>query len=251
MSTTAELTDAPYIDSMSSWQSAQWQSVHSDIRCFLDKCPLFIASEASNLSLKRKSPKQTRTNSIFAKIHRDGLTEELRHSKCISDCKSPRIHYISILPAKLINIPKNLVVMSLKWCSDVILTVPLANATDTVTLLWQWLDTFVALSCVKSMAGIMIIDKIYYSRVQKLGGKHLQHCLDDSARRYRKDSHPKSALCVVLTLSAAWALPHRTHRPLYMKVTATGAFSMMQYVRKVSCALIIQAWTSIVASNNK
>ena len=27
----------------------------------------------------------------------------------------------------------------------------------------------------------MIIDKIDYSRVQKLGGKHLQHRLDDSA----------------------------------------------------------------------
>ena len=132
-----------------------------------------IASEASNPSLKRKSPKQTRTNSVFAKI---GLTEELRHSKCISCRKIPRIHYISILPAKLINIPKNLVVMSWKWCSNVMLTVtPLANATDTVTLSWQWLDTFVALSRVKSMAGIMIIDKIDYSRVKKLGGKHLQH----------------------------------------------------------------------------
>ena len=102
-----------------------------------------IASEASNPSLKHISPKQTRTNSVFAKICKD---EELRHSKCISYHKIPRIHYISILPAKLINILKNLVVMSLKWCSNVILTVPLANATDTMTLSWQWLDAFVALS---------------------------------------------------------------------------------------------------------
>ena len=97
-----------------------------------------------------------------------GLTEELRHSKCILYRKIPRIDYISILPAKLINIPKNLVVMSWKWCSNVIPTVPLANATDTVTLSWQWLDAFVALSCVKSMAGIMIVDSMDYSQVQKL-----------------------------------------------------------------------------------
>ena len=45
--------------------------------------------------------------------------------------------------------------------------------------------TFVALSHMKSMAVIMIIDQIDYSQVQKLGGKHLQHRLDDSACRYR------------------------------------------------------------------
>lgn len=45
--------------------------------------------------------------------------------------------------------------------------------------------TFVALSRAKSMAGIMIIHKIDYSRVQKLGGKNLQHRLDESAPRYR------------------------------------------------------------------
>ena len=42
VSTTTELTDTPYVDSTSSWQSAQWQSAHSDIRCFLDKCPFWM-----------------------------------------------------------------------------------------------------------------------------------------------------------------------------------------------------------------
>ena len=39
----------------------------------LDLYISFIASEASNPSLKRKSPKQTRTNSVFAKIRKDGF----------------------------------------------------------------------------------------------------------------------------------------------------------------------------------
>jgi hypothetical protein len=36
---------------------------------------------------------------------------------------------------------------------------------------------------VKTLDGIMIID-IDYSRVQKLGGKHMQYHLDDYARRH-------------------------------------------------------------------
>ena len=36
-----------------------------------DRYPAVIASKASNPSLKRKSPKQTRTNSVFAKIRKD------------------------------------------------------------------------------------------------------------------------------------------------------------------------------------
>jgi hypothetical protein len=44
--------------------------------------------------------------------------------------------------------------------------------------------TFVALSRVKSLDGIMMVDHVDYSRVQKLGGKNLQHRLDDYARRY-------------------------------------------------------------------
>jgi hypothetical protein len=44
--------------------------------------------------------------------------------------------------------------------------------------------TFVALSWVKTLDGIMIVDHIDYSRVQKLGGKHMQYCLDDYARRH-------------------------------------------------------------------
>jgi hypothetical protein len=44
--------------------------------------------------------------------------------------------------------------------------------------------TFVALSRVKKLDGIMIVDHIDYSRVQKLGGKHMQYRLDDYARRH-------------------------------------------------------------------
>jgi ATP-dependent exoDNAse (exonuclease V) alpha subunit len=44
--------------------------------------------------------------------------------------------------------------------------------------------TFVALSRVKSLDGIMMVDHVDYSRVQKMGGKNLRHRLDDYARRY-------------------------------------------------------------------
>ena len=44
--------------------------------------------------------------------------------------------------------------------------------------------TFVALSQVKALDSIMIVDHIDYSRVQKLGGKHMQCCLDDYACRH-------------------------------------------------------------------
>ena len=44
--------------------------------------------------------------------------------------------------------------------------------------------TFVALSRVRSLDGIMMVDRVDYSRVQKLGGKHMQYRLDDYARRY-------------------------------------------------------------------
>lgn len=44
--------------------------------------------------------------------------------------------------------------------------------------------TFVALSRVKALDCIMLIDQVDYYRVQKLGGKHMQHRLDDYARRY-------------------------------------------------------------------
>ena len=44
--------------------------------------------------------------------------------------------------------------------------------------------TFVALSRVRTSDGIMIVDRLDFSRVQKLGGKHLQHRYDDYARRY-------------------------------------------------------------------
>jgi hypothetical protein len=42
----------------------------------------------------------------------------------------------------------------------------------------------VALSRVKVLDRIMLVDQVDYSRVQKLGGKHMQHCFDDYARRY-------------------------------------------------------------------
>jgi len=45
--------------------------------------------------------------------------------------------------------------------------------------------TFVALSRVRTPDGIMIVDRLDFSRVQKLGGKHLQHRFD--ARRYPRD----------------------------------------------------------------
>jgi hypothetical protein len=44
--------------------------------------------------------------------------------------------------------------------------------------------TFVGLSRVKAFNDIMIADQVDYSRVKNLGGKHLQHRLDDYARRY-------------------------------------------------------------------
>jgi hypothetical protein len=46
--------------------------------------------------------------------------------------------------------------------------------------------TFVVLSRVKALDGIMIVDQVDYSRVQKLGGKHMQYHdrLDDHARRH-------------------------------------------------------------------
>jgi hypothetical protein len=47
--------------------------------------------------------------------------------------------------------------------------------------------TFVALSRVRTPDGIMIVDRLDFSRVQKLGGKHLQHRFDDYARRYPRD----------------------------------------------------------------
>jgi len=49
--------------------------------------------------------------------------------------------------------------------------------------------TFVALSRVKALDDIsMIVNRVDYSRVQKLGGKHLQYRLDDYARRYYVDT---------------------------------------------------------------
>lgn len=44
--------------------------------------------------------------------------------------------------------------------------------------------TFVALSRVKSLEGLMIVDHLDYSRVQKLGGKNLRSRLDDYKCRY-------------------------------------------------------------------
>jgi len=44
--------------------------------------------------------------------------------------------------------------------------------------------TFVALSRVKALEGIMIVGQVDYSRVRKLGGKHMQYRLDDYARRH-------------------------------------------------------------------
>jgi hypothetical protein len=43
-----------------------------------------------------------------------------------------------------------------------------------------------ALSRVRTADGIMIVDRLDFSRVhwQKLGGKHLQHRFDDYAHRY-------------------------------------------------------------------
>jgi len=47
--------------------------------------------------------------------------------------------------------------------------------------------TFVALSRVKTPDSIMIIDRLDFSRVQKLGGKHLQYRFDDYACRYPRN----------------------------------------------------------------
>jgi hypothetical protein len=47
--------------------------------------------------------------------------------------------------------------------------------------------TFVALSRVRTPDDIMIVDRLDGSRVQKLGGKHLQHQFDDYTRRYSRN----------------------------------------------------------------
>jgi hypothetical protein len=47
--------------------------------------------------------------------------------------------------------------------------------------------TFVALSRVRTSDGIMIVDRLDFLRVQKLGGKHFQHRFDNYARSYPKN----------------------------------------------------------------
>ena len=44
--------------------------------------------------------------------------------------------------------------------------------------------TFVALSRAKSLDTLVLVEKVDYSRVQKLGGRNLQFRNDDLARRY-------------------------------------------------------------------
>lgn len=45
--------------------------------------------------------------------------------------------------------------------------------------------TFVALSRVKEIDDIMLVDQVDFSRVRSLGGKHMQYRFDDYARRYQ------------------------------------------------------------------
>lgn len=47
--------------------------------------------------------------------------------------------------------------------------------------------TFVALSRVKALEGIMLVGILDYPRVRRLGGRHLQLRLDDLARRYNNN----------------------------------------------------------------
>ena len=54
--------------------------------------------------------------------------------------------------------------------------------------------TFVALSRVKKPDGIMIVDRLDFSRVQKLSGKHLQHQFDDYACRYPRNMYPPARM---------------------------------------------------------
>jgi ATP-dependent exoDNAse (exonuclease V) alpha subunit len=49
--------------------------------------------------------------------------------------------------------------------------------------------TFVALSRVRSLDSIAMIEQVDYSRVYKLGGKHMKHRLDDYARRHHLVAH--------------------------------------------------------------
>ncbi len=51
---------------------------------------------------------------------------------------------------------------------------------------WEFLTglTFVALSCVKALDDLIVLGEVDYSRVQKLGGKHLQYHLDDYVCRH-------------------------------------------------------------------
>jgi hypothetical protein len=71
--------------------------------------------------------------------------------------------------------------------------------------------TFVALSRVKKPDGIMIVDRLDFSRVQKLGGKHLQHRFDDYARRY-----PRNIILFVETCThqLGWRSSPRSRRSL-------------------------------------
>lgn len=47
--------------------------------------------------------------------------------------------------------------------------------------------TFVALSRVKSLDSVMLVEKVDFSRVQKLAGKGLQERMEDIARRYHQN----------------------------------------------------------------
>ena len=66
-------------------------------------------------------------------------------------------------------------------------------ATLTTFLLWLVTKefstglTFVALVRVKTSEGIMIVDRLDFSRFQKLGGKYLQYRFDDYACRYPRN----------------------------------------------------------------
>jgi len=51
---------------------------------------------------------------------------------------------------------------------------------------WCWpCQDYQGSSLVKTIDGIMLVDQVDHSRVQALGGKHMQYRFDDYARRYQ------------------------------------------------------------------
>lgn len=80
--------------------------------------------------------------------------------------------------------------------------------------------TFVALSRVRIIQDLMLVENVDYSRVQKLGGKGLQERLDDFARRYYANNWLKTSYITSYIISAALAPLRPTDAYSYLSSTA-------------------------------